>query len=42
MLAAVEPVYTELDADPVTAGLIDEIQAIKDEIGAPPATIDCP
>ncbi len=39
--AAFEPVYAELAADPTTAGHLDAIAAIKDELGAPPDSAEC-
>jgi TRAP-type transport system periplasmic protein len=40
--AALEPVYDDLRSDPSTAGYLDEILALKDELGAPPDTLTCP
>jgi TRAP-type C4-dicarboxylate transport system substrate-binding protein len=39
--AAVEPVYDELRSDATTAGLLDEIEALKAEVGAPPDGAAC-
>ena len=39
--AAVEPVYEELESDPLTAAYLDEITTIKNELGAPPDTAAC-
>ncbi len=40
--AALEPVYDDLASDPRTAAYLDEIRALKDELGAPPDTLVCP
>jgi TRAP-type C4-dicarboxylate transport system substrate-binding protein len=37
-----EPVYAELESDPARAAYLDEIIAIKDELGTPPDTLTCP
>jgi TRAP-type C4-dicarboxylate transport system substrate-binding protein len=39
---ALEPVYAELESDPARAAYLDEIIAIKDELGTPPDTLTCP
>jgi TRAP-type C4-dicarboxylate transport system substrate-binding protein len=38
---ALEPVYADLRSDPTTAVYLDEIRALKEELGAPPATLTC-
>jgi TRAP-type C4-dicarboxylate transport system substrate-binding protein len=40
--AALEPVYDELRSDPATAVYLEEIGALKNELGAPPDTLTCP
>ena len=39
---AVQPVYDEIASDPTNAAWLDEITALKDQIGAPPHTAECP
>ena len=41
MHAALEPVYADLAADPLTAGYLETITALKDEIAAPPDSAEC-
>ena len=39
--SAIEPIYGQLAADPVTSELLDAITAIKNDLGAPPHTVEC-
>ena len=39
---AIQPVYDQIATDPTTAPWLDEITALKDQIGAPPHTVECP
>jgi Bacterial extracellular solute-binding protein, family 7 len=39
--AALDPVYTNVDADPAVAAYIDDVERLKAELGAPPDTVDC-
>ena len=41
MHAALEPVYADLAADPLTAEYLETITAIKEEIAAPPDSAEC-
>lgn len=38
---AVQPVYETLEANPEFAAVLDEIRLVKEELGAPPATLRC-
>jgi TRAP-type C4-dicarboxylate transport system substrate-binding protein len=37
----VQPVYETLEANPEFAAVLDEIRLVKEELGAPPATLRC-
>lgn len=41
MRAAVQPVYDDLSTDSEVAAYLDEIEALKNELGAPPDTLTC-
>ena len=40
--AALEPVYAQIAADPANRGWLDEIDALKQQLGAPPDSGSCP
>ena len=41
MRAAVQPVYDDLASDAAVAAYLDEIEALKNELGTPPDTLTC-
>ena len=40
--SAVQPVYDEIANDPANAAWLNQIEALKEEVDAPPATAECP